>query len=106
MDKIKLVDAIANLRREIQEANAAAQGEALQLTIEDIEVDFGVEIERTRKGDAKLGGQLSFSVLSVSGGFGGSMGKTKTATHSIRLRLRPSKDGSDVPVSDRTVREP
>ncbi|MGF1455332.1 MAG: trypco2 family protein [Alphaproteobacteria bacterium] len=86
MDKIKLVDAIAHLRKEIQDANQAAQGEALKLIVESIEVDFGIEIEK----DRKASGQLNFNVPLVSGGIGGGGGNRSKSTHSIRLRLKPA----------------
>ena len=48
MTKIKLVDAIAELRRELYKANKAGAGEELKLEIEAVDVEFEVELEMSR----------------------------------------------------------
>lgn len=94
MDKIRLADALADLRRELYQANEASKKEGLKLEIDSIDVEFAVEISRSGEGE----GKLSFNVLIAQGEVKTGGEASKTRTHSIKLHLKPSIDGKQVHV--------
>ena len=101
MEKIKLVDAIAHLRRELYAANQAGKNEGLKLEIGAIDVEFEIEIEK--HGD--LGAEISFNVV-VADGKAKAGGDLHSAhTHRVKLHLKPTMDGENVSISDRAHRQ-
>jgi len=101
VEKIKLVDAIANLRTELYQAIMASKNEPLKLQIDAVDVEFAIEI--AKRGDA--GGEISFDVYVADGKFkaGGELGSTHS--HRIKLSLKPLLNGqSPVAVSGRGSR--
>ncbi|MCK9878647.1 hypothetical protein MXD59_23260 [Frankia sp. Ag45/Mut15] len=87
MDEVGLAEAIEALRRELAAAKLAGVGEPVQFTLGPVEMEFGLEIRRERKGEAGV----KFWVLSVGGG--GSAGRT--ATHRLKVTLQPQEIVSD-----------
>jgi hypothetical protein len=95
MEKIKLVDALANLRRELYEANEAAKNEGLKLEIDTIDVEFAVEIEKSAEASGQISGKAKFlNFFVIEGGVkaGGEVGSTRS--HSIKLHLKPKLDNN------------
>lgn len=92
MEQVKLVDAIAQLRRELYDANEAGKNEGLRLEIDAIDIEFEVEI--TKGGE--VGVEFGFRVLSVGGKVkaGGELGSNHT--HRLKLHLKPKFEGGSV----------
>ena len=105
MEKIKLADALANLRRELYKANEAAKDEGLKLEIDSIDVEFAVEIVKSGEASGKLGGKLDLDFVVVEGELkgGGDIGSTRS--HRLKLHLRPTINGGRLPVSGEGHRE-
>lgn len=92
-DWLDLADALTALRGQIAEAQMRASGSAVKLSVEEVTVEFGLELQRSAKGD----GGLRFGVVSA----GGSGERTQRATHKVSLRLGAHTDvGGPVDVSD------
>ena len=89
MQRIGLQEAFAALRRELSEAILAAANESLRFQVDDITLQFQVEVERTTAG----GGGIRFWVVEL----GGKHTATSTATHTVTIPLKPvRKDGGPV----------
>lgn len=87
---IRLVDAIGALRGELADAVAAAQGEEMQFTIRDLELELRVGVTRAKEGRAAL----NFWLLELGGG--GSF--STEAVQTVRLRLEGPVDSGGRPV--------
>jgi hypothetical protein len=96
MGKIKLAEAIAELRRELYRANKASQGEDLQLEVETIDVELAVKIETG--GDVSGAVKLDFVVADIDLKGDGKLNRTHG--HTIKLRLKPSVNGKRFGVND------
>jgi hypothetical protein len=93
MAELALADAIAQLRREIGVATAAADGEALQFVLGPVELELQVQV--ALKGGAKA--EAKWVVVSI----GAEAGAERVQSHKVRLTLTPRLHGkADVPVSD------
>lgn len=89
MQRIGLQEALAVLRQELSEAILAAAHEPLRFRIDEITLQFQVEVERTTEG----GGGIKFWVVEL----GGKHAATSTTTHTVTIPLKPvRKDGSPV----------
>lgn len=86
MEPVKLTDALADLRRELYEANKAGQQEDIQLEITEIDVEFAVEIIKGTENSGKLG----FNVLVAQGEVKTGADTNRAHSHRIRLHLRPT----------------
>lgn len=100
MPKIKLVDAIAQLRRELYKANKAAAGEELKLEIEAVDVEFEVEIGK--QGEA--GAELDFNVVVAEGKLQAGGDMSSKQTHRVRLHLKPTISGQPAHIEGTTQR--
>jgi hypothetical protein len=92
-DWLDLADALTALHEQLAEAQAQAASGAIKLSVEEVTVEFGLELQRSAKGD----GQLRFGVVSVGGGGE----QVRRATHKVSLRLSARTDaGGPVDVRD------
>lgn len=97
MSKLRLVDAIGQLRRELAAAIAYGKDEPLQFKLGEVELELQVEAS------VSGGGNIGVEWLVVS--IGGEAKRESTSTHTIRLKLSPEYKGSgDVRVSDASGR--
>lgn len=81
---LDLADAIALIRKQIGEARnrlAVAGDAGVPLTLGEITLELGMELTRVQG----VNGGLRFSVAS----FEGNRGTTRTATHTVTVRLQP-----------------
>ncbi|GAA2642601.1 hypothetical protein GCM10010399_90720 [Dactylosporangium fulvum] len=83
-----LADALESLREQLKEAVDRAQGKDLSFSCESVEVQLQVVVTNTRKGEAKAG---LWSVVTVGGG----VDHATSATHVVKLVLKPELDGTD-----------
>ncbi|MEU8242976.1 trypco2 family protein [Actinoplanes missouriensis] len=81
-----LADALESLRDQLREAVDRAQGEELTFTCESIEVQLQVVVTNTRKVEGKAG---LWSVVTVGAG----VDHATSATHTIKLVLKPEQAG-------------
>ncbi len=88
-----LVEAIAELRRELTAANRAAADEPLKLPITTVSVELQVVV--TRRAD----GQAGFSLPIIGLGLGGSAGVESEVTHKVSLTFGPPTDAAGEPIS-------
>ncbi|MER7276666.1 trypco2 family protein [Dactylosporangium sp. NPDC000244] len=90
-----LADALESLREQLKEAIDRAQGDDLSFTCESVELQLQVVVTNTRKGEAKAG---LWSVITVGGG----MDHATSATHVVKLVLKPelSDSGNKLKLSD------
>jgi len=90
---LDLADALTALRGQLAEAQERALHSPIRLSVEDVTVELGLELQRSAKGD----GGLRFGVVSV--GASGERGSSATHRVSVRLTAR-TDDGWPVEVSD------
>ncbi|MGP4091584.1 trypco2 family protein [Streptomyces sp. KR55] len=92
-DWLDLADAVTALRRQLEEARTRAVDSPIKLSVEEVTVEFGLELQRSAKGD----GAFRFGVVSVGGGGE----RARRATHTVTLKLGARTDaGGSVDVSD------
>ena len=85
--RIPLSDLIADLRRELAEAQAKGQGREPRLRVEEAEIELQVAV--TREGGGKTG--VKFWVINAE-----AQGKLANATtQKIRLKLKPTGAGGE-----------
>jgi hypothetical protein len=94
MTEIALAAGIAELRRQITQAMARAEGEPLQFTLGPIELELQVQMSREASGK----GEIRVWVVSLE-----AAGKlASNETHKVRLTLMPRQpSGADVRVGHR-----
>jgi len=91
---LDLADALTALREQLIEAQERALGSPIRLSVEEVTVELGLELQRSAKGD----GGLRFGVVSM----GGSGERSRHATHTVSVRLSArTDDGEPVDVSDK-----
>jgi hypothetical protein len=78
-DELGLADMLGGLRRELEDAQRRAAGEALRFGIADVEVEATVQITRNAAGRAGI----QFWVVQA----GGDYTRGKATTHRIKLNL-------------------
>ena len=83
---IELAQLIKDLRHELEDATAAAKGQALRLELGPIDLELALQVDAA----AKAGAKVRFWVVDV--GAEGSVGNS--ATTRVRLRLNPRLAGS------------
>jgi hypothetical protein len=88
-----LADALESLREQLKEAVDRAQGEDLSFSCESVEVQLQVVVSNTRKGEAKAG---LWSVVTIGGG----VDHMTSATHVVKLVLKPEVGGGKLKLSD------
>ena len=89
MQRIGLKEALSALRQELSEAILAAPNEWLRFQVDEVTLQFQVEVERTTEG----GGGIKFWVVEL----GGKHAATSTTTHTVTIPLKPvRKDGGPV----------
>lgn len=86
-DWLDLADALTALREQLAEARSRASGSSVLLTVEEVTVELGLELQRSAKGD----GAFRFGV--VSAGAGGERARRTTHTVTLRLAARTDEDG-------------
>ncbi|MFC7305138.1 trypco2 family protein [Streptomyces monticola] len=96
LENVELTMAVQGLRDQLLAAVAASDGQELKFAVEEIALDFTVELRR----DA--GAKLGFKAWVVSGDAQSNM--SKAVTHKVSLRLRPmnSPDGELVSIGNDT----
>jgi hypothetical protein len=78
-DELGLADMLGGLRRELEDAQRRAAGEALRFGIADVEVEATVQITRSAAGRAGI----QFWVVQA----GGDYARGNATTHRIKLNL-------------------
>jgi hypothetical protein len=92
-DWLDMADALTALRGQLAEAQARAWDGAIHLSVDEVTIEFGLELQRTAKGN----GEFRFGVVSLGGG--GERGRR--ATHKVSLRLKAhTDDGEPVDIRD------
>lgn len=81
MARIGLKEAIEALRLELGESIQASVDESLRFEVEQINLEFQVEIEKS----AEASGNISFWVVNI--GSSGSI--SSTSTHTINMQMKP-----------------
>lgn len=87
-----LADALESLRDQLKVAVERAQGRDLVFSCESVEVQLQVVVTNTRKGEAKAG---LWSVVTVGGG----VDHATSATHVVKLVLRPELNAGPIKLS-------
>ncbi|MFF9808729.1 trypco2 family protein [Streptomyces coeruleorubidus] len=117
MDKgISLTEALAELRRELYEAQAAGAGEQFRFEVEQAEI--ALEVEFRRDGNGKVKAEVGFQGTKVGGEAGGGLGSTRRQLLTLRLqvhdealggtraKIRRGAGGLDAPDHDLVRQEP
>ncbi|MFC4120646.1 trypco2 family protein [Nonomuraea zeae] len=90
---IGLADAVTGIRRELQAAMQAGAGEALRFEVEEVEIDFGMELSK------EAGGSAGVKVWVLEAG--ASASATRATTHHLTVRLKPrTAAGGPVDIAD------
>lgn len=92
-DLVGLADAIAEVRRELAEAEAEGErsNSDWRFRVDRVSLEFAVELHRTGEG------RLSLRLGVVEAGAGGSA--TRVGTHRMQLELVPHGESGERPVS-------
>ena len=99
MDRIRLSDAIANLRAELTKAREAAVGKDLQFAVGDVEIELQIEAERS----AKAEGGVDWWIFKA----GVESAADSAVTHKLLLKLNVAdKGGRKVNVGSRRNKAP
>ncbi|MFJ8645856.1 trypco2 family protein [Streptomyces sp. NPDC093546] len=93
-DDIELTEAVRALRDELAAAAVAADGERIRFEVDDITLEFEVELRRDAK--AKAG----FKAWVVSGDLEGSAGKRRTQRVSLTLKAKDVTTGGSVRIGN------
>ena len=99
--KRQLVEVISALRSDIEAAIQEGEGEDIKFDVSEIEVDLQTQI--TKSGDVNINGGVEFKILGYEIGKAGGeiQGQfSKEDSHTIRLKLKPSKNGQSISLSD------
>lgn len=92
-DWLDLADALTALREQLAESRTRAAGSPVRLTVEEVTVEFGLELQRS----ARAEGGFRFGVVSASAQGEGA----RRTTHTVTLRLAARSDtGGPVDVND------
>lgn len=92
-DWLDLADALSALHEQLAEAQFRSLDSPIRFSVEEVTVEFGMELQRSARGD----GGLRFGVVSVAGGGE----RVRRGTHTVSLRLSAHTDtGGVVDVSD------
>jgi Trypsin-co-occurring domain 2 len=86
---IELAEVIGELRRELQQAMQAGEGELLRFELGPVELEATVAVEKTGGGGAKV----RFWVIEL----GGDAKASQASTQRIKLALQPRLTGSSAP---------
>ena len=98
MERIGLKDAMSALRSELSESILAAAREDLRFQVDDISMQFQVEVERA----VGVSGGIKFWVVQL----GAEGSRTSTTTHTLSLTLKPiTPDGKPVLTGGQTIPE-
>lgn len=87
---IDLVQAIAAIRAQLQEAAEQARNEDVQFQVESLEVEFQVDLRRDDK--TKVGARAW--VLSA----GVEVGDSKSESHRVKVNLKPIRSTSEASI--------
>ena len=92
-DWLDLADAMSALHEQLGEAQLRAADSPITLSVEEVTVEFGMELRRSARGD----GALRFGVVSAGGG----AERASVGTHRVTLRLKArTESGGTVDVND------
>lgn len=83
-----LAEAIGLVRAELRTAQDVGRDADVRFTVGTVEIEFAVDVEQTR------GGEASIKVLSFLS-LGGKGGLTRAETHTIRVTLTPVTRGGE-----------
>jgi Trypsin-co-occurring domain 2 len=79
---VRLADAVAELRSQLADAQHVAENSELRFGVENIEVEFALEIKKIGGGDGKL--QLGVVTIGASGSI------SSAHTHKVKFVLHPT----------------
>lgn len=77
-----LAEAIAVIREELRKAQDAGGGADVRFTVDSVEVELAIEVEK------KVGGEASIKVLNLLS-IGGQGERSKSATNRVKVVLQP-----------------
>lgn len=103
ISSIRLADALAELRSELNEAvERARQADGVKLELQDIEVEFQLVAERKNTGEGS--GEISFELLGcklggAEAGYAREWGGSRTHTIKFRLDARDPDTGKGLNLS-------
>jgi hypothetical protein len=100
LESIGLVEAIRAVRMQLKEATVIANSEDIQFEVEQLELEFSVELKR----DAKIKGGIKAWVVSAEA----EQGEADSRAHKVKVTLRPENKatgesvmvGDDSPMAD------
>ncbi|MFD9903764.1 trypco2 family protein [Streptomyces sp. NPDC059063] len=103
MAEVPLAEAIARLRRELQDAIAAGQGEQLKFELDAVVLELEVALSTGAGAGAKAG---FWSVLTAEATADHRRGSTHRLTLTLTPRLADAPDGRRVQVGDAMTTRP
>lgn len=89
---IELKDVIQNLRDQLKQSVAAADGEDLRLVVEEMELELQVVVTKGVEGEVSVEGGVKFWVLNALGGAKGTGSFESSQLQTLRLKLRPETE--------------
>jgi translation elongation factor EF-1beta len=96
---VKLADAVDELRSQLAEAQEAAYGEDISFGLENIEVEFTLELRK----EGGVEGKLQFGVVTI----GGSGSLSSAQTHKVKFVLHPMNSvGQDIKIKGKLTEPP
>jgi hypothetical protein len=97
MTEVPLAEAIADLRRELQDATTAGQGEQLKFELDSVVLELEVALSTGAGANAKAG---FWSVVTAEATADHRRGSTHRLTLTLTPRLSDAPDGQRVQVGD------
>ena len=92
---LELAEMLNSLRTELKKSQQNAEGETIAFQVENIDLEFKINIEKTEEGNGSLG--VKFWV--VNAGIGGKGSDKHSTTQTIKLSLK-AKDLTDLDEDD------
>ncbi|MFF0744114.1 trypco2 family protein [Streptomyces sp. NPDC004111] len=93
-DGIELADAVESVRKQLLAASAQGVGKEITFTVEDIQMEFTVELRKELKGGLKVKAWVVEA--------GADAGRSTGSTHKVSLTLKPkvAETGESLDVSN------
>jgi hypothetical protein len=89
-ETIPLRDVVRALRAEIISAAKDASAQEVKFELGQIELEFQIVAKKDRGVDGKLGGKVSFHILSFDATLGGNVKVADERTQKVKLVLQPT----------------
>src|SRR5438105_4282113 len=99
---IGVADAIANLRQEMTKAIERGKDQKLRFTVDQVELELAVEIEREAGGE----GKVSFKIFGSGIDLGGKGSLSEATVHRMKIMLKPAPDSGPFQVIDEEGQRP